>query len=93
MIDKLLKDLEAKRQTIDKDRFNRWKRDEVTVELFNDIQMWMIDRLNDDAPSNSDESVAFVHQRAGVKSAIQSVVDWVPYHVQIQEQEQEQGNE
>lgn len=92
MIDDLVKDLEAKRQTITKERYKAWQRDEVTQELINDLRRYMIERLNDDAPMDLNECVAFTHQRAGAKAVVDSVMSWIPYSVQVQEQ-QEGDNE
>jgi hypothetical protein len=78
MIDPLISTLLQRRQPLTKDQFNRWRRDPVTEELFNDLQIALLERFSDDLPLTADEAMPLVFAREGAKAMLYELDGWLP---------------
>ena len=67
------------KQPISQDQYNKWRRMNVTKRLFEDIELFVIDNLQDYLPTDSVDKVALQSMlRQGRAEMAEHVLDWVP---------------
>jgi hypothetical protein len=66
---------------ISKDQYSEWKHNPVTKQLFNDLQVAVLDQQSYEYPNDIDATVCMAHQREGAIMLLEELTTWEPESV------------
>ena len=82
-----LKYLSYPQEQITQEQYRQWRDSSCTRELKKALTIAFFDLITDDLPDSVDRSIPLMHQREGVKKALEQVFDWIPASLEEVEHE------